>query len=167
MAGSFWELPTRHWHCWNIDRDVNTRVIQYVHTNNITKLSNQSEARKPRELSGAWLIRVGESHTEFTCLIWAESHQRFVCKCTKTAQTMRGQGTAKIHWSKTKSSSSGLDSPIMSSPTDFELNPNSILSTNVRKPKHGNGWMNRGTQGQAFTVSPSNSAGNGVNAITF
>ena len=42
---------------------------------------------------------------EFTHRFWAKSNQLFVCRCTATAQRVRGQGMAGIHWSKTKSQS--------------------------------------------------------------
>ena len=66
------------------------------------------------------LYRLGESYNELTDQIWDQSDQRFVCKYA---------GRVGMWWSVTKSNT-GLGSPIMSSPTKFELSPIRSLSAN-------------------------------------
>ena len=51
------------------------------------------------------LVRPGDALSEFAHPFWVKSNQLFVCRCTATAQRVRGQGMAGIHWSKTKSQS--------------------------------------------------------------
>ena len=58
------------------------------------------------------LVRPGDALYEFAHRFWAKSNQLFVCRCTATAQRVRGQGMTEIHWSKTKSQS-GQESSTM------------------------------------------------------
>ena len=51
------------------------------------------------------LVKPEDALNEFTHRFWAKSNQLFVCRCTATAQRVRGRGMAGIHWSKTKSRS--------------------------------------------------------------
>ena len=51
------------------------------------------------------LVKPVDTLNEFAHWVWAKSNQLFVCRCTSTAQRVRGQGMAGIHWSKTKSQS--------------------------------------------------------------
>ena len=51
------------------------------------------------------LVSLGDALSEFAHPFWVKSNQLFVCRCTATAQRVRGQGMSGIHWSKTKSQS--------------------------------------------------------------
>ena len=51
------------------------------------------------------LVSPGDALSEFAHPFWVKSNQLFVCRCTATAQRVRGQGMSGIHWSKTKSQS--------------------------------------------------------------
>ena len=51
------------------------------------------------------LVKPVDALNKFAHRFWAKSNQLFVCRCTATAQRVRGQGMAGIHWSKTKSQS--------------------------------------------------------------
>ena len=68
------------------------------------------------------LFRPGESYDEFIHWIWSQSDMLFVCKCMETAGPIRDQEMAGIQWSTTKSWS-GLGRSLISSPSQFELNP--------------------------------------------
>ena len=49
------------------------------------------------------LIRSEEAHNAFAHQVSSQSDQKFVYKWAETAQPLRGQETAKIQWSVTKS----------------------------------------------------------------
>ena len=51
------------------------------------------------------LVRPGDTLSDFAHPFRAKSNHLFVCRCTATAQRIRGQGMAGSHWSKTKSQS--------------------------------------------------------------
>ena len=68
--------------------------------------TNQRPGNK-QEFSGAW-PKVNKAaaqvhDNELAYPFRAESYQEFVCKCTETAQPIRGQETAEIQWSTIKS----------------------------------------------------------------
>ena len=88
-----------------------------------TRINNASVAACP------WMgLNLWEYQTEWIFQIWCQSDQQFTCKCGETAWTIRSQGTAAIQCY------SSLKSPIMNTPSKFEVNVISSLPTNVWKP---------------------------------
>ena len=82
------------------------------------------------------VIRPGESQIEFIHQVCTQNDLRFICKCKATTQPITAYEAVRIEWNMTKSLQ-GLGSPVVRSPTKFDLNPICGLPWNAQK------WLNQ------------------------
>ena len=78
------------------------------------------------------LVRSEKANMEFAYQIGTKSDQQCVCKKVGTSQHIKDQEMTGIPWSMTKRYSC-LERPIISCPTEFQLNLNSGVSSNRQK----------------------------------